>query len=159
MHTVDVYEQMLAEGKVWFGKNGDGAPSEIRYLSEVEGVVPWTWWPYDECGTNAEARKEGSGLFGPGFKFPTPKPEKLLHRIISIASNPGDLVVDPFAGSGTTAAVAMKMGRRFFTSELSEETFRDYVVERLRKVGGSFIYGRVQTTDIVDTNDFDHEFA
>ncbi len=130
----DNYKALLAEGRIWFGKSGDGQPNTIRYLSEVEGMVPWTWWPHDECGHTDEAKKEIHELFGnKADAFATPKPERLIKRVIEIASNPGDWVLDSFAGSGTTGAVAHKMGRRWIMVELGEHC-HTHIIPRLKKV-------------------------
>ncbi len=124
---------LVAQGKVYFGKSGDSAPGLIRYFSEIEGLVPWTWWPHDEVGHTDESKKEIHALFGKDNAFDTPKPERLIHRIIHIATNPGDLVLDSFAGSGTTGAVAHKMGRRWIMVELGAHA-KTHIVPRLRKV-------------------------
>ena len=100
------YEKHLAEGRIYFGKNNNSQPNLIRYLTEVPGVAPWTWWPFDEVGHNDTSKKEILQLFGSDNIFDTPKPEALIQRILHIATNPGDLVLDSFLGSGTTAAVA-----------------------------------------------------
>lgn len=131
--TEDKYLELLRNGRIWFGKSGDSQPNIIRYLSEVEGMVPWTWWPHDECGHTDESKKEMHDLFGKEDAFATPKPERLLRRVIEIASNPGDLVLDSFAGSGTTGAVAHKMGRRWIMVELGEHCDTT-IIPRLRKV-------------------------
>lgn len=131
--TEDNYKALLADGRIWFGKSGDGQPNTIRYLSEVEGMVPWTWWPHDECGHTDEAKKEIHGLFGKVDAFDTPKPERLLKRVIEISTNPGDIVLDSFAGSGTTGAVAHKMGRRWIMVELGEHC-HTHIIPRMKKV-------------------------
>ena len=120
-------------GKIYFGKDNNSQPNIIRFLDEVEGLVPWTWWPHEEVGHTDEAKKEMHGIFGKVEAFITPKPERLLYRVIHIASNPGDLVLDSFAGSGTTGAVAQKMGRRWIMVELGEHA-NTHVVPRLKKV-------------------------
>ncbi len=127
------FEGLRAEGRIWFGKDDNSQPNVIRYLSEVEGVVPWTWWPSEEVGHTDEAKKEIHGLFGKVDAFDTPKPERLMHRILTIASIPGDIVLDSFGGSGTTAAVAHKMGRRWIMVELGEHC-QTHIVPRLKKV-------------------------
>jgi DNA methylase len=106
------------------GKNNNSQPNVIRYLTEVEGHVPWTWWSHDEVGHTDEAKKEMHALFGKLNAFDTPKPERLLFRIIEIASNPGDLILDSFAGSGTTGAVTHKMGRKWIMVEFGEHGVR-----------------------------------
>ncbi|MHC6177242.1 site-specific DNA-methyltransferase [Glutamicibacter sp. X7] len=126
-----------AEGRVWFGKDGDSLPVIKRYLTEVQtGLVPRTWWSADEAGHNQEAKRDHlNKMFSDvDTPFSTPKPERLLERIIHIGSNPGDIVLDVFAGSGTTAAVAQKMGRRWVTCELLETTFDTFTRPRLEKV-------------------------
>lgn len=127
------FKQLKADGRMWFGKNGDSQPSIIRYLDEVEGLVPWTWWPHDEVGHTDEAKKEMRPFAGDDEAFPTPKPERLLKRILEVATNPGDLVLDSFAGSGTTGAVAHKMGRRYVLCEM-EDYARTLVAKRLSAV-------------------------
>lgn len=104
------------------------------YLATKPGKVPEDWWPYQEVGSNDEAKSEIKALFKDAIPFDTPKPEKLMQRIIHIATNPGELVLDCFAGSGTTAAVAEKMGRRWVTCELIDNVFRTYTLPRLTKV-------------------------
>lgn len=130
------FQAARKEGRIWFGANGDSLPVIKRYLSEVQGgVVPRTWWPASEVGSNQEAKRDHlRRLFPDSEPFSTPKPERLLERIIHIGSNPGDIVLDVFAGSGTTAAVAQKMGRRWVTCELLESTFTTFTRPRLEKV-------------------------
>lgn len=127
------FEQLLSEGRIYFGKDNNSQPNTIRYLSEVPGVAPWTWWPSDEVGHTDSAKKEIMALFGKGNIFDTPKPETLIERIIHIATNPGDLVLDSFLGSGTTAAVAHKMGRRYIGIEMGDHAYTHCKV-RLDKV-------------------------
>ena len=91
-------------------------------MSEVPGVAPWTWWPSDEVGHTDSSKKEILALFGENI-FDTPKPEGLIQRIIHIATNTGDLVLDSFLGSGTTAAVAHKMGRRYIGIEMGAHAY------------------------------------
>jgi adenine-specific DNA-methyltransferase len=117
----------------YFGKSGDGAPSFKQFLTDASEIVPNTWWPHTETGHNDEAKKECHALFGKSDVFATPKPERLLSRIITIATNPGDFVLDSFAGSGTTGAVAHKMGRRWIMVELGEHC-HTHIIPRLKKV-------------------------
>ncbi|WP_371152178.1 site-specific DNA-methyltransferase [Buchananella felis] len=100
----------------------------------TEGHNPRTWWENGAVGHNRAAKSEIKALFSETVPFATPKPERLLERIIHIGSNPGDIVLDVFAGSGTTAAVAQKMGRRWVTCELLESTFTTFTRPRLEKV-------------------------
>jgi len=132
--TAPRLNDLISEGKVYFGLKGKGMPNLIRYLDEDQGLVPWTWWPQDEVGNNDESKKEVAALFPGVPPFGTPKPERLLQRILHIASNPGELVLDCFAGSGTTAAVAHKMDRRWVTVELSPQTVEAFTRPRLEMV-------------------------
>jgi adenine-specific DNA-methyltransferase len=127
------YERLVAEGRIYFGKNGDSQPNVIRYLSEVPGLAPWTWWPSDEVGHTDESKKEANLLYGGEVSFGTPKPERLMQRVLHIATNPGDLILDSFLGSGTTAAVAHKMGRRWIGIETGEHAVT-HCLPRLQKV-------------------------
>ena len=129
------FKEALAESRVYFGKKGDSLPVIKKYLQDIQqGIVPKTWWPSSEVGSNQEARRDHLRKLLPDIEpFATPKPERLLQRILEIATNPGDLVLDSFAGSGTTGAVAQKMGRRWIMVELGEHC-ETHIVPRLRKV-------------------------
>ena len=121
------------EGRIWWGKDGNNVPAVKRFLEDVkEGVVPQTWWSYEEVGHTQDAKKEVVALFGVDV-FGTPKPEALMQRILHIASNPNDLVLDSFLGSATTAAVAHKMGRRWIGIEMGEHAVT-HCLPRLQKV-------------------------
>jgi len=128
-----VFFELKKDGRMWFGKDGKSMPRRKTYIEESEGQNPWTWWPNSEVGHNQEAKKEVNELFGVENTFDTPKPERLLQRIIHLATNPGDLVLDSFAGSGTTGAVAHKMGRRWIMIELGEHC-HTHIIPRLQKV-------------------------
>lgn len=99
-----------------------------------DGRVPETWWPAVDVGGSIRGKNQIRALFPAQAVFATPKPEELLQRVIQIASDPGDIVLDCFAGSGTTAAVAHKMGRRWITSELLPVTAEVFTKPRLRRV-------------------------
>lgn len=139
------YLKLRAEGRFWFGQDGSGVPRVIRYLSEVQGVVASTWWTHDEVGHNDEAKKEIHELFGKQNAFDTPKPERLIRRVINVASNPGDWVLDSFLGSGTTAAVAHKMGRKWIGIELGDHC-DTHCLPRLRKVCDGTDQGGISDT-------------
>lgn len=129
----EVFLQQKADGRIWFGRDGNAMPRRKTFLSESKGNTPWTWWPNSEVGHNQESKKEINALFQSENKFDTPKPERLLRRVIQIASIPGDWVLDSFAGSGTTGAVAHKMGRRWIMVELGEHC-HSHIIPRLKKV-------------------------
>jgi adenine-specific DNA-methyltransferase len=131
----DSFQEALKEKRVYFGAKGDSLPVIKRYLSEVQqGVVPRTWWPASEVGSNQDAKRDHLRKLLPDIEpFATPKPERLLHRIFSISTDPGDWVLDSFAGSGTTGAVAHKMCRRWIMVELGEHC-HTHIIPRLKKV-------------------------
>lgn len=132
--TEPVFRKLLAEDRIWWTKRGAGQPRMKNF--DVDALqVPGTIWAGREVGTNDDAKRHLTALFPTDSTvFDTPKPETLLERIVHIATNPNDLVVDLFAGSGTTAAVAHKMGRRWITSERLDATFSNVTVPRLHKV-------------------------
>ncbi|WP_109079183.1 site-specific DNA-methyltransferase [Aggregatibacter kilianii] len=158
--------ELDADNRIWWGKDGNNAPSLKRFLNETKnGRVPQTFWPYEEVGHTQEAKKEVTD-FNSVSIFSTPKPERLIERVLHIATNPGDLVLDSFAGSGTTGAVAHKMGRRWIMVELGEHC-HTHIIPRLQKVidgedqggiskavnwqgGGGFRYFRLAPTLIVN---------
>ncbi|MEE6132837.1 site-specific DNA-methyltransferase [Priestia sp. GS2] len=150
--------KLLEEGKLWFGRDGNGRPRVKKYLSESSGTMSWTWWSNKEVDHNQEAKKESILLFGGDQPFSTPKPERLLQRIISLCTEEEDIVLDFFAGSGTTTAVSYKLNRQYVGIE--QITYGiDYMPERLKKViegeqggiskevnwqgGGSFVYAEL----------------
>jgi adenine-specific DNA-methyltransferase len=131
--TKDEYERLLKDGMIVFGKTGKSKPQQKRFLTLAadKGVVPGTWW--DDCGTATEATKEIQALYDNELTFDTPKPERLLQRIVHLATNSGDLVLDSFGGSGTTGAVAHKMGRKWIMVELGDHC-HTHIAPRLQKV-------------------------
>jgi adenine-specific DNA-methyltransferase len=143
------YLKLNEAGRIWFGNDGNGQPNVIRYLSEVEGLVPWTWWPHEEVGHTDEAKKEIHEFFGREDAFDTPKPVRLMKRVLHICTKPneGELVVDFFAGSCTMAQAALELNhqdggnRKFIMVQLPEPTDNtDYPTiaelgkERIRRV-------------------------
>lgn len=128
------FEGLRADNRLWWGKTGRTFPFRKRFESELGGLVPNTFWTHDEVGDNRQAKAESTRLFGRQSIFNTPKPENLIKRVVEVGSNPGDLVLDCFAGSGTTAAVAHKMGRRWVTIEREPTTVEKFTRPRLEKV-------------------------
>jgi adenine-specific DNA-methyltransferase len=134
VYSQENMQQMIAEDRVWFGSDGNAFPRKKRFLSEVmDGRKGDTWWTSAEAGHNQEAKREIIKLFGKDHIFATPKPERLIERVLTLGSNPGDLVLDSFLGSGTTAAVAHKMGRRYIGIELGEHCYT-HCLPRLKAV-------------------------
>jgi adenine-specific DNA-methyltransferase len=135
LFSQDRYNELVKDNRVWFGADGDNVPRLKRFLSEVQGgLVPMSIWLAIDVGTNDAAKKEIKDMFTGVTPFDTPKPEHLMERIIHIGSNPGDIVLDSFAGSGTTAAVAHKMERRWVTCEWSADNIATFTLPRLEKV-------------------------
>ena len=169
------FRKLEANNRIYWGNGGSSQPSEIRFLSEVEGAVPWTWWPHDEVGHTDEARKEIQAIFGTQTAFDTPKPTRLMRRVLAIGAPEKDaLVVDFFAGSGTLGQAVLEMNRedggerRFVLVANTERTeaepkkniARDVCAVRVRKViegyqpnggdpvqglGGNFAYLKTRT--------------
>ena len=124
----------IAKGNVWFGRDGDCVPRLKRFLRDARrGFTPHTLWAASEVGTNDHAKKHMLELFPKESVFDTPKPESLIRRILSIASEPGDLVLDAYLGSGTTAAVAHKMARHYLGIEKGDHAIT-HCVNRIQKV-------------------------
>lgn len=134
-YELPTHEVHVQENRLWWGLKGENSVPALKlFLSEVrEGMTPHNWWPHTEVGHTDESKKESIALFGADAVFSTPKPERLLQRILTLSTNPGDLVLDSFAGSGTTGAVAHKMGRRWIMVELGEHC-QTHIVPRLVKV-------------------------
>ena len=165
------YAKLRDVGRIYFGRDGNGVPRIVNYLKDLEGIVPWTWWPHEEVGHTDEARKEVQSIFGTQTAFDTPKPVRLVERILRIATRPDDTVLDFFAGSGTLGHAVARLnaedgGRRRFIlvsntersdAQPDKNLCRDVCAERVRRVmqgytnakgvdvtglGGSFAYLR-----------------
>ncbi len=165
------FDALNRDGRIWWGPNGDRAPRLKLFLVEAEdGILPTTLWASgEEFGLNQQGIREIRNLGLPDF--PTPKPERLIWKVLEIASDHGDLVLDSFAGSGTTGAVAHKMGRRWILVELGEHC-HTHILPRLRKViegkdpggitevagwkdGGGFRYYRLASS-LLEKDQFDN---
>ena len=130
-YTRERFEELVADGRVFWPRNGDGKPCQKVYTAEVgDKLVPSTIWTAEQAGTTGDAKKGILSLFGTEA-FDTPKPTRLLERIIQIASDPGDLVLDYYLGSGTTAVAAERLGRRWLGIDRNEETLREVTARRL----------------------------
>ena len=130
----ETLRRMDENDEIWFGFDGTATPSRKTFLRDlkVPGPPAPTVWLHSDVGNNHEAREEAKSI-NPDDPFETSKPEKLLKRILDLATLPGDLVLDSFAGSGTTGAVAHKMGRRWIMVELGEHC-HTHIIPRLKKV-------------------------
>jgi len=135
-YSEDEYRRHVREGRLWWGRTGNYTfPKLKRFLSEVDReLVARTFWPASEVDQTRRAKQEIKNLIDADVPFATPKPERLMQRIVHIASGRGEIVLDCFAGSGTTAAVAHKMGRRWVAVEWSTDTLDTFTRPRLEKV-------------------------
>jgi adenine-specific DNA-methyltransferase len=175
------FKEELDDDRVWFGKDGNGVPRRKSFLSEARGLVPWTWWPHEEVGHTDEARKEIREWLDTQTSFQTPKPVRLMERILQIANGKDDIVLDFFAGSGTTAHAVLKRNaedggnRRFILVSNTEATeaetdknlCRDICARRVKRVidgykdneplGGDFAYLRCRRISPGRLLDIEHE--
>ena len=119
----ETFAEMVKDNRIWFGADGNNVPAVKRFLTDVkQGMTSMTIWKYTEVGHNQDAKKEVK-VFNSESVFATPKPERLIERVLTLGSNEGDLVLDSFLGSGTTAAVAHKMGRKYIGIEMGEHAY------------------------------------
>jgi adenine-specific DNA-methyltransferase len=132
--TRDVFDSLMEENRIWFPRDGAGTPRLKRFPGQLTGLVPFSIWGPAETGTNDDATKHLLALFPDREAFATPKPETLMERVIHVASDPGDVVLDFFAGSGTTVTAAHKMRRRWIAVEASDDTVETYTLPRLTRV-------------------------
>jgi adenine-specific DNA-methyltransferase len=142
VYTQKKLQEEIAKNNIWFGQNGEGAPRLKKFLKDAKsGLTPHTLWLADEVGTTDSAKKDLKSLFEGQNIFETPKPEQLLARIIEIATQPGDYVLDCFLGSGTTTAVAHKLNRKWIGIEIGEHC-QTYCMKRMVKIiKGEDAYG------------------
>lgn len=146
-------ERLRADNRLWFGTKGDAIPSLKRFLTEVKnGVVPTTIWFRDEVGDNQEATQEIKEILGQRA-FSTPKPFRLIQRVLQIATNEDSLILDSFAGSGTTGHAVLKQNaedggnRRFILVEMDEGIARDVTAERVRRVAHGYTNAKGQNVE------------
>ena len=131
------FAELIADNRIWFGEDGNNVPAVKRFLTEVKaGATAMTIWKYTEVGHNQDAKKEVK-QFNSESVFATPKPERLIERVLTLASNEGDIVLDSFLGSGTTAAVAQKMGRRYIGVEMGNHAYTHCAVRLKMVVDGT----------------------
>lgn len=132
--TEPTYRQLLDDDRIWFPKGGDGSPRMKLFPHQLRGLVPFSVWSAAETGTNDDGKRHLQALFPGGPVFATPKPEELIERIIHVATDPGELVMDLFGGSGTTGTTAHKMGRNWVLVERSPQTVTKVILPRLAMV-------------------------
>ena len=161
VYTKDVFEKMVADNRIWFGADGNNVPAVKRFLSEVkQGTACQTIWKYGEVGHNQEGKKELNQLFPEAAVFETPKPVRLLKRVLHLATDSDSLILDFFAGSGTTAHAVLQLNaedggnRRFISVQLPEDTeesstarqagyqnIAEISKERIRRAGQKILEG------------------
>jgi len=163
------FEELDRDKRIWWGKDGNAIPQIKRFLSEVkQGVVPQTMWFYNDVGHTQEAKKELLEVMDfPDSEsvFITPKPTRLIERILQIASNPGDLILDSFAGSGTTGHAVLKLNaagvknpkgledpsglspRRFILVEMEPDIAREVTAERVRRAAQGYTNAKGEKVD------------
>lgn len=139
------FKELLQEGRIYFGTDGNSQPNIIRYLSEVGGVVPWTWLPHEEVGNTDMAKKEIYSILGKDVDFDTPKPTKLIQRLLQIATKEDSIILDCFAGSGSTGHAVLLQNqadngnRKFILIELMN--YADKITaERIKRVISGYSY-------------------
>lgn len=144
------YMDLLEKGRIYFGKDGNAQPNIIRYLSEVDGVVPWTWLPHEEVGNTDAAKKEIYSILGKDVDFDTPKPTSLILRLLQIATKDNSLILDSFAGSGSTGHAVLKLNqlddgkRQFILIELMDYA-ETITAERIKRAIGGYSYkGKIE---------------
>ena len=153
------FQDLFNDGRIYFGKDGKGVPRIKLYLSESEGLVPWTWWPHEEVGHTDESRKEIQKLFGSQTVFDTPKPTRLIERVCQIAMSKNDIVLDSFAGSGTTAHSILNLnkkdgGNRKFILVEMEDYVESVTTERVKKAINGYGEGNGQVEGTGGSFDF-----
>lgn len=143
VYSEENMKALIAENRIWFGKDGTSFPRKKRYLSEVQqGRTPDTWWTSDEVGHNQEGARELKGIFDGKIVFTNPKPTRLISRIIQMSTNESGIILDFFAGSGTTGHAVLKYNaehsdsnRRFILCTNNENNIcRDVTYERIKRV-------------------------
>jgi site-specific DNA-methyltransferase (adenine-specific)/adenine-specific DNA-methyltransferase len=136
--------ELIVANRIWFGKNGHSRPRLKRFISESEGTTTWTWWPNLEVGHNQEATKELNSIVGKANVFDNPKPVRLITRILQMASEKDSLILDSFAGSGTTGHAVMAQNkedngsRQFILVEMDSKICNNITANRLSKVIASY---------------------
>ncbi|GAA6822733.1 hypothetical protein VN0739_12280 [Helicobacter pylori] len=147
VYSQEKLQELIADNRIFFPTSGSGVPCYKRFLNEVkQGTTPLTIWKYTEVGHTQDATKQLLALFNNVKLFDTPKPEALLQRILEISTQENDLVLDFFAGSGTTCAVAHKLKRKYIGIEMGEH-FESVILPRLKKVIGGFKSGAAKEFD------------
>lgn len=151
----EVHQRHIIEKRLWWGAKGTNkVPALKLFLSEVrQGMTPHNWWPHEDAGHTDEAKKEIDRILGANI-FDTPKPSRLIERVMQIATNPGDIILDSFAGSGTTGHAVLKLNqaepdleRRFILVEMEPNIARNVTAERVRRVAEGYTNAKGEHVD------------
>ena len=140
--------ELVKEGRIWFGEKGNNTPRLKRFRTDVqEGLVPTTVWLHGEVGHNQEAKQELKQFFQDSkLPFETPKPTRLIQRILQIATNQSDIVLDSFAGSGTTGQAVLELNkedggnRKFILVEMEKNIAKNITAERVKRVAKGYSF-------------------
>jgi len=132
------FKDLVADNRIWFGEDGNSRPRQKKFLTESEGANLWTWWPNSEVGHNQEATKELVALFGDSDVFTNPKPVRLIKRILTLASKDNGVILDYFAGSGTTGDATINLNRE------NEASKRKYILCEMGQYFNTVTKPRIQ---------------
>lgn len=132
------FKDLVADNRIWFGEDGNARPRQKKFLTESEGANLWTWWPNSEVGHNQEATKELVALFGDSDVFTNPKPVRLIKRILTLASKDNGVILDYFAGSGTTGDATINLNRE------NEASKRKYILCEMGQYFNTVTKPRIQ---------------
>lgn len=152
-NTEDVYHKLHKQGRMWYGKDGSSMPRRKTYLSEREGVNSWSWWDNNSSGHSQEGKKDLNEILDKAHCFETPKPTRLIQRILQIASDKDSIILDSFAGSGTTGHAVLKQNaadggnRKFIMVEMGENIAADITAERVRRVAAGYTDAKGKDVD------------
>lgn len=147
------YERLFAEDKMYFGKDGNAIPQRKQFLKDIEGIAAWTWWPHEEVGHTDESRKEIQEIFGTQTAFDTPKPTRLIERILQISTKKDSIILDSFAGSGTTAHAVLKQNaedggnRKFILVEMDQNIAPNVTAERVKRISQGYTNSKGQLVE------------
>jgi site-specific DNA-methyltransferase (adenine-specific)/adenine-specific DNA-methyltransferase len=135
---------LVAERRIYFGEDGKNVPRLKKFLTEVGDLVPLTIWPREEVGDNQEAKTELKDTISTGLSFDSPKPVRLVQRVIEIAALNDSLILDSFSGSGTTGHAVLRSNqqdggnRRFILVEMESKIAREITAERVKRVAQGY---------------------
>ncbi len=151
----DTFYQLVSDNRIWFGESGDNQPRQKNFLKENDGATVWSWWTYQECGSNETATQFLSQIFDNEVTFDGPKPHKLIARILDLCASENSIILDSFAGSGTTGHAVLEAnrkdgGNRKFILVECEDYADTLTAERLRRVIQGYAYTGTQREELLN---------